>query len=476
MSIRTLGAALLGTTMLAVFAPSLAAAQASPSPYTTGYRYDAARRLVGAITPDPDDGGSLLFRATRNTYDAVGRLTRVETGTLPAWQSEAVTPSAWANFNVLKQVDIVYDAMGRKIRETSSAGGTAYALTQYSYYATGELECTAVRMNTTQFGQTTPACKAGTAGTEGPDRITRNEYFPDGKLKQVTAGYDVQPIVERANTYTDNGLLKTQTDGESNTTLNEYDPYDRLKRTYYPSATAHAGAHNPADYEEYTYDASGNLTSRRRRDARTITRTFDALNQEITKIVSATANVAAASYSYGYDNLGHQTSASEGGRTITLSYDGFGRLKSEAGPLGTVSYDYDAGSRRKQLTWPGDFYVTYEYDNTDALKFIRRAGSTSASDKVAELTYDNLARRTSLLRGNGVVDVAMTRFVLPYCDDDFPQACIGRQLPVVDGDRRRRGVVDPPRVDLFQIARVAHYRLLLEVADQSVRGTRGQQV
>ena len=403
MSIRTLGAALLTTTMLVAVAPTVAMAQASPSPYTTGYRYDAAQRLTGTISPDPDDGGSLLFRATRNTYDGAGRLTRVEAGTLSSWQSEAIAPSAWSGFTLLRQVDIAYDLVGRKIRETSSAGGSAYAQTEFSYDAAGQLKCTAVRMNPSQFGQTLDACTLGAEGTQGKDRITLTEYFPDGKVKKVTSGYGVQAMTLRESTYTDNGLLKTETDGEQNTTLHEYDPYDRLKRTYYPSATQHAGAANLSDYDEYGYDNNSNLISWRRRDNRTISATFDGLNQQATKSVPAVAPyVAAASYSYYYDNLGNKTYASEGGRTITRVYDGFGRLTSETGPLGTVGYHYDAGSRRDQLTWPDNAYVTYVYDNTDALTFIRRAGSISASDKIAELTYDSLGRRSSLLRGNSV--------------------------------------------------------------------------
>ncbi|MDR6624320.1 RHS repeat-associated core domain-containing protein [Caulobacter segnis] len=402
MSIKTLGAGLMATTMLALAAPTLVLAQTSPGAYTTGYRYDAKRQLVGLISPDPDGGGSLLYRATRNTYDAAGRLTKVETGTLSAWQSEAVAPSSWSGFTVLKQVDIVPDAMGRKIRETASAGGTAYALTQYSYDVFGQLECAAVRMNTAQFSQGTAACSLGPQGPQGPDRITRNEYFADGALKKVTSGYGVQAMVLRENTYTNNGLLLTETDGEQNTTRHEYDAFDRLKRTYYPSPTAHANTHNPSDYQEYGYDNNGNVTSLRRRDGSTITATFDAQNRQITKSVPATSGVAAASFSYDYDNLGNKISASEGGRTVTRAYDGFGRLTSETGPIGAVSYHYDAGGRRDQLTWPDSFNVTYEYDNVDSLKFIRRAGSASASDKIAELTYDNLGRRTGLLRGNNV--------------------------------------------------------------------------
>jgi len=47
---------------------------------TVRYRYDAARRVVGVVGPDPDGGGSLKHRAIRYTYDAAGRPTIVEQG------------------------------------------------------------------------------------------------------------------------------------------------------------------------------------------------------------------------------------------------------------------------------------------------------------------------------------------------------------------------------------------------------------
>lgn len=411
MSIRALGAALIATTMLIAVAPALAMAQASPSSYTTGYRYDAAQRLVGTITPDPDDNGPLLYRATRNTYDSAGRLTWVEIGTLSTWQSETVAPKNWSGFTARKQSRTIYDSRDRKIAEISYANGVAYALTQYSYNETPErYDCVAVRMNLTAF-QSDPAsfiisngdaCSTTTAGGDGPDRITRTDYFADGKVKKITSGYNVQAMVLRENTYTDNGLLSTEKDGENNLTYHKYDPYDRLLRTYYPSQTQGAANWNPNDYEEYGYDNNSNQTSWRRRDGLTITATFDGVNQQKAKSVPA-ADTAASSYSYYYDNAGHMISASEGGRTITRAYDGFGRLLSETGPIGTLAYHYDSGSRRDQMTWPDASYVSYKYDNTDALTYICRAGAacdSSPTDKVAGLVYDDLGRRTSIARGS----------------------------------------------------------------------------
>jgi YD repeat-containing protein len=73
---------LLVTVGLLSAAPALA--QSSPSAFTTGYRYDADRRVTGTISPDPDGAGGLHYAAVRNTYNSAGQLTKVEKGELPS--------------------------------------------------------------------------------------------------------------------------------------------------------------------------------------------------------------------------------------------------------------------------------------------------------------------------------------------------------------------------------------------------------
>ncbi len=65
----------------------------SGSADTVRYRYDAGRRKVGEVGPDPDGGGSLKPRATRITYDDKDRVTAGRAGHVTS-QSDA----DWAGF------------------------------------------------------------------------------------------------------------------------------------------------------------------------------------------------------------------------------------------------------------------------------------------------------------------------------------------------------------------------------------------
>ena len=44
------------------------------------YYYDDLRQVIGVVGPDPDGGGSLLYRAVRTTFNEIGQPTSVERG------------------------------------------------------------------------------------------------------------------------------------------------------------------------------------------------------------------------------------------------------------------------------------------------------------------------------------------------------------------------------------------------------------
>jgi RHS repeat-associated protein len=62
----------------------------------------------------------------------------------------------------------------------------------------------------------------------------------------------------------------------------------------------------------------------------------------------------------------------------------------------------DAASRRTRITWPDAFYAVYDYDVAGDVTAIRENGATSGAGVLATYGYDNLGRRTSVSRGNGV--------------------------------------------------------------------------
>jgi RHS repeat-associated protein len=350
---------------------------------TTRTYYDAMRQVVGVIGPDPDGTGALLYRASRTTYSLNGQVTSVEIGTATG-QAEG----SMASFVALDQTVTSYDAVGRTSQTSSVAGGATQAVTQYAYDTANRLTCTAVRMNAAAFGSLpTSACTLGAAGSDGADRITYTAYDNADRVTQVTSGYGTSaPRVEQAVTYTTNGQHATEADGKSNLTTHEYDGFDRLVKTRYPTASS-GSTSSTSDYEQYGYDAAGNVLSDRRRDGQVVTFTYDALNRMTAKSLPSTT--------YVYDNLGRQTSATSGDQTITDAYDGLGRQTSELGVYGTFGFQYDLAGNRTRITWPDNFYITYDYDAAGQMKGLGENGGGYA----IVFAYDDLGRMKTVSRG-----------------------------------------------------------------------------
>jgi RHS repeat-associated protein len=360
---------------------------------TTTFRFDADRRRVGAISPDPDGAGTLKRRALKNTYNADGRMTITEVGTV-----NGTTDTDWAAFSSQQQKTATYDTNGFKTKDVVTAASTTYAVTQYSYDSDGRLQCTALRMNSAIWGSLPgSACTLGTTGSAGPDRIALTTYDAVGRVTKTQSAYGTSDQADDATgTYNDNGTLATLTDAENNKTTYEYDGFDRLSKTRYPSATKGAGTSSTTDYELLGYDANSNVTSRLLRGATlTINYTYDNLDRVTSKDLPGTE----LDVTYNYDLLGRPTSAATSAQTLSFTYDALGRNLTQAGPIGTASYQYDAAGRRTRLTWPDAYYVTYDYQVTGEMTTIKESGTTT----LGTYAYDDLGRRKTLTRGNGVI-------------------------------------------------------------------------
>lgn len=349
-------------------------------------RYDILRRVVGMLGPDPDGSGPLLRRAVRTTYNADDLPTAVDRGTV-----NGTSDTDWAAFSQLEQMSIGYDAAGRRSSVAIVGGGTTSALTQFSYDAAGRLDCAAHRLNPAAFGSlsSVSACTPGAAGSFGPDRIAKTFYDAMGRVSKVQTGYGTSaPRDEISTTYSDNGNARTVTDARGNVTTYEYDRFDRLYRTIYPGTQ---------DFEQFTYDAAGNVIEKRLRDGQVIVLAYDGLSRLQTRNLPG----AELDVSYGYDNLGHAISVAQSGHTLQFGYDSLGRLRTQSGPHGTLTSTFDAAGRRTRLTWPDAFFVDYDYLLTGELTAVKENGAASGLGLLATYAYDNLGRRTALTRGNG---------------------------------------------------------------------------
>lgn len=364
---------------------------------TTYYFYDAEKRVIGVISPDPDGAGPLKRRAVRYTYTN-GLPVSSQIGTATGTDSTAL-----AGMTVAQEADTTFDANGRPSVVTNKSGGTAYSLTQLGYNSDGRVECEAVRMNSATWASLpSSACSLATTGSFGPDRITKNTYDADGNVTLVQSGYGVSGVQadEVATSYTANGRTASVTDAEGNKTSYTYDGMDRLSKTAYPNTGKGNGSSSSTDYELVGYDTVSNLVvSRQLRDGNSIAYTYDHLNRLTAKNLPGSE----PDVSYTYDLLGRMTGASQTGNALTFGYDALSRNTSQGGPLGTVSYQYDAANRRTRTTWPDTFYVSYDHLVTGEATVIRENGASTGVGVLATYAYDDLGRRTSLTYGNGTV-------------------------------------------------------------------------
>jgi YD repeat-containing protein len=201
------------------------------SAQTTVSRYDAARQLIGTVSPDPDGSGARTPSAVKYTYNADGVVTQTQVGTVTD-QSD----SAWANFTEVSRTTQTLDGNGRVIRSSVGSGGVTYALSDYLYDSLGRPSCSIQYMNPATWGtQATSCLPLQTSGPNGPDRVTQTGYDANGRVLTVTEGVGTGAVsVTQTNAYNPNGTLAYVVDANNNQTSYTYDGFDRLIRTNFP--------------------------------------------------------------------------------------------------------------------------------------------------------------------------------------------------------------------------------------------------
>lgn len=363
---------------------------------TTYYLYGPTKRLKGIIGPDPDGTGPRLRQAIRHSFVGFKPTYKTEVGTVTG-----VSLTALNAITPIQTIDYTYDLQGNKTKEVMSGTAGAVGVTQFSYDAKNRLVCTAVRMNPSTWGSLPAACTTATAGSFGPDRISRNTYDAAGRITKVETAVGTAAASDEVRVaYTNNGPVSYVIDAENNRTTYIYDGHDRLSQTRYPVTTKGADASNSSDYEQLTYDAAGNVTGRQLRDGTTIGYSYDDLGRLVTKDLPGTE----PDVTYAYDLMGRATGVTQSSHSVDLAHNALGQVTSQTGPLGTIGYTYDAAGRRLSMSYPGgSLTINYEYDVAGNVLVIRENGATSGIGVLATYDYDNVGRRANVTFGNGGV-------------------------------------------------------------------------
>lgn len=349
---------------------------------TTRNRYDAGRRQIGSVGPDPDGSGPLAHRAVRYNYNDRGQVTATESGTVAGFGD-----GSWAAFAPLQYVQTQYDDRSRPVMTRLRAGTTTYSSSQTRYGAAGRVECAITLM--TSLNTLRTSCTPQT-GSTGPDRIASFTYDDAGRVLSQARGVGTADVATEAFTWTANSKLLTARDGDGHLSTLEYDGFDRLRRLRYPNASGSGSS--TSDDEHYGYDANSNLTDWTNRAGTVFALDYDALNRltYVDPQVAGTPDVH-----YEYDNLGRVTKTyTSSTQAITRTYDQLSRLLSETTPQGQMSFRYDAAGNRTRITWPDAFYVAYGYNLYSQATSAVQGGSNT----LATYAYDNLGRRTTIGR------------------------------------------------------------------------------
>jgi YD repeat-containing protein len=374
-----------------------------PLSNTINYNFDSMRRLTRIQEPAISVSGSSVQPIIRYTYTQDGLLlaTRhsltanpIDSNPSNPYSTEFLNnPNQWQtesrNYFATGDLQSVTDANGNvttyaydpdsRQRVVQDGDGRQVATV---YDLAGEVLATwrggSGWIDT--HGQASTAPSASTSWTP-------SSYSNTGALRHELYG-----------SYDSNGRPLSVTDADGNTTLYTYDAFDRLVTTTY--------ADSLTESLWYTSDNSSNQANRcsasdqpcRKvmRNGDYVTYHYDTMDRKDMRTPQIEGG-----YTYGLDLLGETLQVSKVAQgampahTTVYTYDTAGRKHSEANDGLQVSYGYDNGGNRTQLTWPDGYYVTYQYDAMHHMTYARQNGTT----ELANYTYDILSRRNYLCLG-----------------------------------------------------------------------------
>lgn len=364
------------------------------------YQYNAAGRR--------DSMEDALERQTGYAYDSRGWLTDT---TFPDGTYETV--AYYKDHTIKTKTDrmrrttlLEYDLAGRLLTKTYPDSTTA----TYAYDEVGRMTAATAGQTSVAFTYTpTGQMETVTEMLFGISKTFRYQYFDDGR-QQWWRDESVVPNKTTTNTYFDNGLLHTITDGDNQTFTFEYWPDGALKKKTYPNGA----------YTDYLYNSRGWLRSiYHRKDANNLLAKYVFTNGA-TDWYDAVGNrtqmdITSEHHNYVYDanNLDRLLNADRPGTTSdeSYTYNPLGnRLTSrqytnwtydaqndELAAYDGVSYTYDGnGNRLTKTDAAGLSTYTYDYEN-------RLVRVDLPGGQFVEFAYDALGRRVKKRNADGTV-------------------------------------------------------------------------
>jgi YD repeat-containing protein/YVTN family beta-propeller protein len=318
---------------------------------TISFTYDAANQLVAKMLPggevvgfayDPlgnltsaqDADSALSFR-----YDGLNRLTRVDTAATAAQAAATMT--------------YVYDRNGNRTQLSGTIGGSG-VLNTYTYDALNRLTRLTGLGGQVNFAYDTLSRRTGMTRPNGV--ATTYTYDPASQLTSLVHTVGGVPIASFSYAYDPVGNRTSLTDLDG-THDYAYDALNRLTQATHPQPA------NPA--ESFAYDPVGNRTGSHLASSQI----HDAANRLLED----------SNFTYTYDESGNLTSKTNrtSAEVTTYTYDAENQLVRVDRPGTIAEYRYDALGRRIAKVVNG-VSTRFVYDNEDMVAEVDTGGSVRA--------------------------------------------------------------------------------------------------
>ena len=370
--------------------------------------YDSLGNAV-SVTRWLINGGSSTPATTRLTYD-------------PTFNQ--ITSVTDPNNNVR---GYALDSVGN-IAQVTEAMGSLNLFTNFTYDGAGRVltirdgvdDTTTLSYNTSEdlIGGNDPLGRVTTLSLDSLGRVVATT---DPLRNTTTYSYDA---FDRLTSVTNalGGVTSYQfSDGFENLTSIQ-DPNGNVSSWIYDGLHRPTSFCNPRNQCVYiTWDGDDNLSkAQNAHDGQSWTQfDYDGINRKIKTSfgMKGSPPTGKSSIVYGYDAADRLVSASDyTGQTlkdtVSRSYDSLNRLAQENEQIGYVTYTYDLGGRRTQMSLYGATYpVSYSWDAANRLTGITWVPPAGPVFFEASMTYDAADRRTSLAQyGTSTAPVLQTNY------------------------------------------------------------------